>query len=430
MIQHSQPAADSVPRQLTDYAGAMNDDGLYPVSISLASRRVVVVGGGSVAARRVPVLADAGAIVEVISPRVETRIEDLAARGHITWTRRVYQQGDLDGAWYVIAATDDAQVNKTIVAHASATQTWCVRADIAKEGTAMTPAVVREHNVSVAVHSGGDHRRSVQVRDFIATALQDFTPATGNATAPSHGSVTLVGAGPGDPDLLTLAAYKALHSADVVVADRLAPLQPLDDLPPHIKIIDASKIPFGKSMPQETINQHLIHHARAGKHVVRYKGGDNFVFGRGYEEALACAAENIPVTIVPGVSSSLSVPATASVPVTHRGIAHEFTVISGHLPPGHPNSHVNWEALAQLHGTLVILMGVKNSGHIATELIRSGKDPHTPCAAISEGFSTAQTTARCTLAELHATIIEHNITAPAVIVIGQVAGLDVVNWAT
>ena len=161
---------------------------------------------------------------------------------------------------------------------------------------------------------------------------------------------------------------------NVVIADRLGPRDLLDELPPHVEVIDAAKIPYGRFMAQEAINQALIEHAKAGKSVVRLKGGDPFVFGRGMEEAQALAAEGIPCTVVPGVSSALSVPALAGIPVSNRGMTHEVTIVSGHLPPGHPGSLIDWEALARMRGTLVVLMGVKNSPAIADSLMAGGRE--------------------------------------------------------
>ncbi|MGY1828790.1 uroporphyrinogen-III C-methyltransferase, partial [Blastococcus sp. SYSU DS0541] len=168
----------------------------------------------------------------------------------------------------------------------------------------------------------------------------------------------LVGGGPGDPGLITVRGRQALATADVVLADHLGPQPLLASLPPEVEIIDAAKLPRGRSMAQETINDLLITHARAGRRVVRLKGGDPFVFGRGFEELQACTAAGIPVEVVPGITSAVAVPALAGIPVTHRGLTHEFVVVSGHLPPDHPASLVDWPALGRLRGTLVVLMGV------------------------------------------------------------------------
>ena len=138
------------------------------------------------------------------------------------------------------------------------------------------------------------------------------------------------------PELVTVAARRALSEADVVVADRLAPRELLDELSPDVELIDVAKLPRGRAAAQEEINRVIVEHALAGKRVVRFKGGDSFVYGRGYEEALACEAAGVPWTVIPGLTSAISVPAVAGIPVTHRGVAHEFTVVSGHLPPGPP----------------------------------------------------------------------------------------------
>ena len=156
--------------------------------------------------------------------------------------------------------------------------------------------------------------------------------------------MALVGGGPGDPELITVKGRRLLAAADVVVADRLAPGLLLDELRPEVELIDASKIPYGPAATQEEINRLLVERARAGKFVVRLKGGDPYVFGRGGEEVLACAAAGIPVTVVPGVTSAVAAPAAAGIPVTHRGVAHELVVVTGHLPPGHPESLVDWPA--------------------------------------------------------------------------------------
>ncbi len=156
--------------------------------------------------------------------------------------------------------------------------------------------------------------------------------------------MVLVGGGPGDPELMSVAGRKALMEADVVVADRLAPRELLGELPADVELIDVAKLPRGRSAQQEEINRVIVERALAGQRVVRFKGGDNFVFGRGYEEVLACREAGVPVTVIPGLTSPIAVPAVAGIPVTHRGVAHDFTVVSGHLPPGDPESLVNWKA--------------------------------------------------------------------------------------
>src|SRR2546423_855249 len=242
------------------------------------------------------------------------------------------------------------------------------------------PAALRLAGRRVVVVGGGPvaQRRVLGLLDARADVLvvaPEVTPAI----------EALADGGPGDPDLITVRGRRLLAEADVVVADRLGPRGLLDELAPDVEIIDASKIPYGRALAQEAINEVLIARAKAGKFVVRLKGGDPFVFGRGFEELLACAEAGVPCSVVPGITSSVSVPALAGIPVTHRGVAHEFTVVSGHVAPDHPKSLVDWTALGRMTGTLVILMGIERIAAIAAALIANGRDPETPVAVIQEG---------------------------------------------
>jgi len=216
---------------------------------------------------------------------------------------------------------------------------------------------------------------------------------------------------------------RALAEADVVIADRLAPGLLLDELRPEVELVDASKIPHGPAAAQEEINRLLVTHARAGRLVVRLKGGDPYVFGRGGEEVLACAAAGIPVTVVPGVTSAVAVPAAAGIPVTHRGVAQEFVVVSGHLPPGHPESLVDWAALARLRGTLCVLMGLTHLQAITKALIAHGRPPDTPAVAVRAGTTPDQQTVRSDLATIAGAVARAGLRPPAVVVIGQVADI-------
>ncbi|MEV5507154.1 uroporphyrinogen-III C-methyltransferase [Streptomyces orinoci] len=394
----------------------------YPVGLRLAGRRVVVLGAGQVAQRRLPALLAAGADVLLISPSATPSVEAMAEAGELRWERRRYREGDLEGAWYALITTDDDQANQTASAEAEARRVWAVRSDDAAAASAWTPATGRSEGVTVAVLTGQDPRRSAAVRDAIVEGLRD-----GSLTAPHYrarpggvGRVALVGGGPGDPDLITVRGRRLLAEADVVIADRLGPRDLLDELPPHVQVIDAAKIPYGRFMAQEAINNALIEHARAGKAVVRLKGGDPYVFGRGMEEAQALAEQGIPCTVVPGISSSVSVPGAAGIPVTHRGVSHEFTVVSGHVPPDDPRSLVDWQALAALRGTLVLLMSVANIGAIAATLIRHGRSAGTPVAVIQEGTTAAQRRLDATLETVGERVAAEGIRPPAVIVIGDV----------
>lgn len=392
-------------------------DNAYLVGLRLAGKKVVVVGGGGVAQRRLPLLVASGADVHVITTQATPAVEAIDG---ITLTLRPFRDGDLDGAWYVIAATDDPDVNAAIVAEAESRRVFCVRADIAVEGTAVTPATFEYEGLSVGVLAGGEHRRSAAIRSAIHEALQQGV-ITADAPGVVAGGVALVGGGPGDPELITVRGRRLLAHADVVVADRLAPQDLLAELSPDVEVIDAAKIPYGRAMAQDAINDVLIDRAKQGKFVVRLKGGDPFVFARGYEEVIACADAGIPVTIVPGVTSAIAVPALAGVPVTHRAMTHEFVVVSGHVAPDHPESLVNWDALAALRGTIVLLMAVERIELFAKALLEGGRPADTPVLVVQHGTTSAQRSLRSTLAEAPERIRAEGIRPPAIIVIGAVA---------
>ncbi|MET8636743.1 uroporphyrinogen-III C-methyltransferase [Streptomyces sp. NPDC004074] len=395
----------------------------YPVGLRLSGRRVVVLGGGQVAQRRLPALIAAGADVLLVSPEATPSVEAMADAGEVTWLKRPFRPGDLEGAWYALIAASDPEANAAASAEAERRRVWCVRSDDADAATAWTPATGHSEGVTVAVLTtvakGRDPRHTAAVRDAVVEGLRD-----GTLVAPHHRTrtpgVALVGGGPGDPDLITVRGRRLLAEADVVIADRLGPRDLLAELPPHVEVIDAAKIPYGRAMAQEAINDALIEHARQGKSVVRLKGGDPFVFGRGMEEVQALAEAGIPCTVVPGISSSISVPGAAGIPVTHRGVAHEFTVVSGHVAPDDERSLVDWPALARLTGTLVILMGVDKIGKIAETLVAHGKAADTPVALVQEGTTVAQRRVDATLATVAGTVRAEGVKPPAVIVIGEV----------
>lgn len=240
--------------------------------------------------------------------------------------------------------------------------------------------------------------------------------------ATQTGVVALVGAGPGDPDLLTLRAARLLGEADVVVHDALVGDGVLDLIPDTAERIDVGKRP-GRPTPQEMISALLVELGRQGKRVVRLKGGDPFVFGRGGEEAEALAAADVAFEIVPGITSSVAAPAAAGIPVTHRGVSAAFTVVTGHRRAGEPD--VDWRSLAKVGGTVVVLMGVSQRAAISAELIAGGLDPSTPVAAIESATTDAQIVARCELGRLGDT----DVRSPAVIVIGAVAAFEFVGHA-
>src|SRR3954452_12869597 len=397
----------------------------YSSGLRLGGRKVVVVGGGHVAQRRVPGLLAAGAHVYVVSPEVTPALEGLAGSGEVVWLRRRFVDTDLDDAWYVIAATDDAEVNELVGHAAEARHTFCVRSDDGLRGSAWTPAVGRHGEVTVAVlgdqRESRDPRRTAALRDRILDRLQ--SGELDGTTGPRPAGVVLIGGGPGDPGLIPVAGRRALMEADVVVADRLAARELLGEVPADVELVDVAKLPRGRSAQQEEINRIIVDRARAGKRVVRFKGGDSFVFGRGFEEVQACQAAGVPVTVVPGLTSPIAVPALAGIPVTHRGVAHDFTVISGHVPPGHPESLTDWEAVARLHGTVLLMMAVANAPAIADALVAGGREPGTPVAVICDGSMPGERTVLSTLGALAGDLESEQVQPPAIIVVGDVVAV-------
>jgi uroporphyrin-III C-methyltransferase / precorrin-2 dehydrogenase / sirohydrochlorin ferrochelatase len=423
----------------------------YPLMLSLAGRRVVIVGGGRVALRRASALLEAGANVIVIAPVVLPELAELP----VTVLARQYREGDLAAAWLAHAASSDPAVNAQVAAEAERNRIWCVRADDAAVSAAWTPAVTRHGEVTVAVTAGGDPGRSQRLRAAIAQALAEGTlPVRPRRTHPdrtrpdlagpdlagsdlarpgrrrsSHvgepgaGSVALIGGGPGDPGLITVLGRRLLAEADVVVTDKLAPRSLLAELDPDVEVIDAGKQPHAHNLTQAQINELIVTRAQAGQRVVRLKGGDPFVFGRGGEEALACVRAGVPFQVVPGVTSAIAVPACAGIPVTHRGVTQDFAVVSAHLDPSQPGATVDWDGLARGSGTLVLLMAVAHLDAVAAELIKRGRAAATPVAVISDGTTPDQHVLISTLERVAADAESARVRPPAVVVIGEVVRL-------
>ncbi|MFE6234758.1 uroporphyrinogen-III C-methyltransferase [Cellulosimicrobium sp. NPDC057862] len=447
------------------------------LGLDLAGRTVLVAGGGPVAARRARAMADDGAHVRVVAPQVCEDLRDLvtaslhapllapssaqplpdggaAPGGRVTWAPREARESDVEDAWLVLAATDDSGTNRDVAAWAAARRTWCVNAGAAHEGTARTPATTHSGDVLVGVvtdvppaplpadvrarerraadssaeRRGADPRRARAVRDAIAEHLRSggadqrrHRPATGGL-----GSVTLVGGGPGAVDLLTVRGRRALAEADVVVADRLGPVDVLDELAPGVEVIDVGKTPGHHPVPQHEINAILVEQAQRGRRVVRLKGGDPFVYGRGGEEVIACREAGVPVDVVPGVSSALSVPALAGIPLTHRGTVAAFHVISGH-------DGLDAAALAGVRdrtATLVVLMGVSQLARITAQALGAGADPALPVAIVESGSTPRQRVTRAPLGEVVERAARSGVRPPAIIVMGDVAAEGRLDPAT
>ena len=398
---------------------------LYPLTLRLAGRDVLVVGGGPVAARRASGLIVAEAIVTVVAPEVCSELADLIRSGSVTWVDRGYHQRDLDGKWLVHTATGDPQVDAAVLADADAARVWCVHASDHQASAAWVPAVTRRHGVTIGVAAGGDPRRAMAVRDAVAAAIDDGTVAPfENAPSPDArprredfpaGSVALVGGGPGDPDLITVRGRDLLAQADVVVADRLGPRTLLAGLSDRVTVIDVGKLPGHHPVPQDEINAILVRYAQAGKRVLRLKGGDPYVLGRGGEELEHCREAGVLVQVVPGVTSAISAPAVAGIPVTHRGVAAGFTVVTGH------------DQLADLPGgrdhTVVLLMGVSGLARSAATLADGRRGADCPVAIIEDAYGPRERVTVGTLSSIGRQAAETGVRSPAVVIVGDVVRL-------
>ncbi|GAA3623368.1 hypothetical protein GCM10022236_27220 [Microlunatus ginsengisoli] len=344
----------------------------FHAGLDVRGRRVVCADGRADALPALSALLAAGALVDVVATDVGTSVLDLAQRGLLRWSARQLRPSDLARAALVVCAEQQEDVRTLAAAH-----------------------------------------------DLAVSLIPSAAPV--GAGQPGSGRVVLVGGGPGDPGLLTVAGQAAIGAADVIVVDRLAPLAALRHARPSAEIVDVAKIPRGAYTPQEQINDLLVRHAGAGKLVVRLKGGDNFVFGRGGEEWQACAAAGIPVEIVPGVTSAVAAPALAGIPLTHRTLTQGFTVVSGHVPPGDPASTLDWAALARTNTTLVVMMGVAALPQICAALTSAGMPADTPAATVASAGLPDQRVVRGTLETMPRLVEQAALRPPAITVIGAVA---------
>ncbi|WP_427015439.1 uroporphyrinogen-III C-methyltransferase [Pseudarthrobacter sp. P1] len=418
---------------------------IYPTSLRLLGRAVLVVGGGEHAARRAKGLLDAGALVTVVAPALSAPLAALHVAGLLSWEPRPYRSSDVDGVWFVHAATGHRSVDAQVAADAEAARLWCVNASDTAASSAWMPAVAVVDDVKIAVNAGGDSRRAQALRNAVATALEsgslplrrsrrdplvelgataardplvelvETRERLGSETPaplPAAGSVALVGGGPGDAGLITVRGRRLLAEADVVVVDRLGPRSLLAELDEDVRIIEVGKTPGHHPVPQEEINQILVREAQAGHRVVRLKGGDPYILGRGGEEAIHCREHGVEVEVVPGVTSAVSVPAAAGIPLTHRGLAKAFTLISGHedldqVPAG--SDH-----------TVVILMGIGTLNQSVKTLAAAGRGVDCPVAIIENGYAPNQRVTIGTLGTIAAQAAAVRVANPAVVVVGDV----------
>jgi uroporphyrin-III C-methyltransferase/precorrin-2 dehydrogenase/sirohydrochlorin ferrochelatase len=384
---------------------------IYPTALRLLGRPVLVVGGGPVAARRAKGLLDAGARVTVVAPVASAALRELADAGLLTWEPRPYRPSDVDGVWFVQTATGVSAVDAQVAADAEAQRVWCVNASDHEASAAWTPAVAVVDDVKIAVNAGGDPRRAMALRDAVATALETGDLPLRRRRA-HRGSVALVGGGPGDTGLITVRGRRLLGQADVVVADRLGPRELLNELAPDVRVIEVGKTPGHHPVPQADINRVLVEEALAGSRVVRLKGGDPYVLGRGGEEAEYCRQHGVEVEVVSGVTSAISVPAAAGIPVTHRGLAKGFSVVTGHEELS--------EVPARADHTIVLLMGVGQLRESAAALAGAGLPQDTPVGIVENGYLPNQRVTIGTLGSIADQAEAAGVANPAVIVIGDV----------
>jgi uroporphyrin-III C-methyltransferase/precorrin-2 dehydrogenase/sirohydrochlorin ferrochelatase len=413
----------------------------HPIFLDLSGQPVVVIGGGTVAERKIEALVTAGAAVTVVSPEVTDRIAQRGSEGVVVIRSRPYRRGDLAGCRLAYAATSDPDVNRAVQDEAREAGVWLNVVDKPALCDFITPATVRRGHLTLAVSTNGrcpDLAKRIreelertfgpeyaELVDELADAREwekaNATQASG-VPAQACGTVYLVGAGPGDPELLTIKGRRLLGRSDAVVYDALVDPRLVDLCPPSALRFYVGKRSGCHSHSQEEINALLIATAKAGYSVVRLKGGDPFLFGRGGEEAEALADAGVPFEVVPGVSAGVAVPAYAGIPLTHRGVTAEVVFVTGHDTASSP-SPVDWARYADSPATLVVFMGLDNLAAIARQLLAHGRDESCPVAVIARGTTSAQQTVVGTLADIAVRAAAAGIQPPALIVIGDVVGL-------
>lgn len=389
------------------------------MGVSLAGRDVLMVGGGEITARRIRRLRRDGAIVRVVAPELCETTARIVRENALSWEQRAFEPDDLDGAWFVHTATGDTRADEQVVAAAERARVLCINAGDGAHGSARLAAETRAGDSIVGVVSdiGVDPRRTMALRGAIAEQLREGRLPLRRHRRQAIGHVHLVGGGPGPGDLITVRGRRLLAEADVVVIDRLAPSGVLGELDPNVEIIDVGKQPTHHPVPQREINRILVDRAKAGLRVVRLKGGDPFVYGRGGEEVSACLAAGVPVDVVPGLTSIVSVPQAAGIPVTHRGTATALHVVNGQDTP----TEATLAALRDEDTTTVVLMGVSALARFAEAAAHAGARRTLPVAIVERGHTDAQRTTHGTLETIVERARIEGVQNPAVMVFGDVA---------
>ncbi len=450
---------------------------LFPIFADLSNRPVLVVGGGAVAERKVQALLEAGALPVVGSLDLVEGLHALHAAGRIRWQVGEFREQWLDEAWLVIAATDDVAVNRHVFEAASARRILANVVDDAELCSFHVPALVQRGPLQIAISSGGGApmlarhiRRQLETlldeslgtlaelltrqRDAIRARFPDLglrrrffetllagplprllrqrlpvedadayllTALRDEITSTPTGSVVLVGAGPGDPGLVTLNALRAMNEADVILHDRLVSAEVL-----RLSRRDATRIEVGKSagrhsMTQDEIHVLMLEHARQGKRVVRLKGGDPFVFGRGGEELEFLRAHGIPFEVIPGITAAVACAAYAGIPLTHRDHAQSLRLVTAHCKDSLDT--LDWASLAHGKQTLAVYMGVGGLEKVREHLLLAGVSPRLPFALVENGSRPQQRVVTGTLSSLPETARHHHVQSPALLILGEVTAL-------
>jgi len=448
-----------------------------PIFLKVRERPCLVVGAGKVAARKVALLLRAGARVTVVSPQSCAEVQSLTAGADVTCVERGFQPGDISGMALAIAATNDEAVNRQVSELAKQQGIPVNVVDNPALCSFIVPSIIDRSPVQVAVSTGGaspvlarllrarlesfipsaygrlarlvdEYRQRVKRRfpnaghrryfwesvlqgriaellfagqeDKARAALQEAIDDTGE-NYDSGGEVYLVGAGPGDPDLITFRALRLMQQADVVVYDRLVAQPILDMVRRDADLIYAGKERDRHTLSQESINELLVRLAKEGKRVLRLKGGDPFIFGRGGEEIETLAQEGIPFQVVPGITAASGCASYAGIPLTHRDYAQSCIFVTGHLKDG--SVDLDWERLAKPAQTIVFYMGMYSIPVISSELIAHGLSPDTPVALVQQGTTPQQRVYIETLASLPSLARRHEVKPPTIIIVGSVVSL-------
>ena len=446
-----------------------------PLFVALRGRTCLLVGGGTVARRKLEWLLRVGAKVVIVAPEVDAETSALAAPAHAEVRRRAFRASDCDGAMLVVSATNDPAVNRAVHEAATARGIWINTVDAAAQSSVIFPSIVDRDPLIVAVGTSGasptlarvvrgwiearlparlgalatllgkhraeaksriadlDERRRfwerivdgpIAERVFAGDdvgAERSLVEALSQPRAPSVGTVYLVGGGPGDPDLLTLKAARCLEQADVVLYDNLVSAKVLERVRRDAERIYVGKRRAFPSIRQQAINRLLVDHARAGKRVVRLKGGDPYVFGRGGEETLSLAADGVPCVVVPGITAALGCASYAGIPLTHRDHAQSVRFVVGTRKDGRVN--LDWGSLVRADETLVVYMGRSGLREICTELETHGLDRDTPGAVVEWGTLANQRVIEAPLAALADAVDAAHVEGPNILIVGSVVAL-------